>query len=533
MTLAQLEDLLQAPEGEQLEFKEAKKQYDSRKLRKYLAALANEGGGHLILGVSDERPPRVVGTEAFSNIQRDLVNIRQYLRPAPTLTASEIAHPDGRILVLTVGSRPRGQVVRCDRIAWARIGEALAQMPDDDLRAVLLEDTDVSAELCEGLGLNDLDPSAVEAFQQGIIAKTLGETSKARYAAMSRGQLLNATGLVVEGQLTLAAVLLLGNEEALVKHARNAEIVFEYRRVPTAIRYDRRFTLRRAILLAVDDLWEAVQPYAFENPIEVTDGTRVTQRPRFPERSVREALLNAITHRDYHDDESVFIRMSPDTFEITSPGPFPATITPENIAEKQYRRNRVLAEGLERCGQIERSGQGVDLMIQAAVQQAQPLPTFEEPEGATVRVTLYGRYDADGLRIMQRIPEEIWNQLDVGDLRALNAVRRGLSRREIPADAARHLIELGLIQTSGRGDSPLVFSDSFDRPLESLTVRLLDVLTQHPDGITLGEITAELAEVDTGDVKRELQWLRRQGMAYTVGRTRGARWVLEQPDVSN
>lgn len=61
-TIEQLLELLQAEEGEHLEFKEAKERYDFEKLAKYCAALANEGGGRVVLGVTDKRPRRVVGT---------------------------------------------------------------------------------------------------------------------------------------------------------------------------------------------------------------------------------------------------------------------------------------------------------------------------------------------------------------------------------------------------------------------------------------------------------------------------------------
>lgn len=54
-------------EHQNLEFKEAKTQFDNRKLYKYCVALANEGGGHLLLGIEDQPPRKVVGTSAFNN----------------------------------------------------------------------------------------------------------------------------------------------------------------------------------------------------------------------------------------------------------------------------------------------------------------------------------------------------------------------------------------------------------------------------------------------------------------------------------
>ena len=72
--------LADAPENEHLEFKEAKQQYDTTKLLRYCVALANEGGGHLVLGVSDKRPRQVVGTQAFQNRGEITARILEALR---------------------------------------------------------------------------------------------------------------------------------------------------------------------------------------------------------------------------------------------------------------------------------------------------------------------------------------------------------------------------------------------------------------------------------------------------------------------
>ena len=78
--LAELQKILDAEEDEHLEFKEAKQQYDSVKLIEYCVALANEGGGRLILGVTDSRPRKVVGTRAFSDLERIKLNCSRMRR---------------------------------------------------------------------------------------------------------------------------------------------------------------------------------------------------------------------------------------------------------------------------------------------------------------------------------------------------------------------------------------------------------------------------------------------------------------------
>ena len=331
MTPDALDRFLIDKEGPQLECKEARHGFGSKDLRKYVSALANEGGGHLVLGVTDKPPRHVTGSAACPHIQRDLHNVGQDLHPTPTLHAHEVEHAQGRVVVLTVGGRPRARAVRYDRVAWARLGESLVPLPDDRLREILLEDTDVTAEPAPDTSPEDLDPAALELFRDGVVAKSTDDEAKERYRGAEPETLLRDFGLMTRrGVLTRAAILMLGTDAVLRDIQPNAEIVFEYRRVPESIAADRRFTVRRAVLLALDDLWQKILP--LDDTVDVATGLRVTPVLRYPERSIREAILNAVVHRQYLDGESVVVRMTPETFEVTSPGPFPATVTPENVA---------------------------------------------------------------------------------------------------------------------------------------------------------------------------------------------------------
>ena len=89
--------------------------------------------------------------------------------------------------------------------------------------------------------------------------------------------------------------------------------------------------------------------------------------PTFSEIAVREALLNAVSHRDYRHPGSVFVRQFPRHIKIVSPGGFPPGITPENILDQQSPRNRRIAETFARCGLVERSGQGADRIVEECV----------------------------------------------------------------------------------------------------------------------------------------------------------------------
>lgn len=93
-------------EDQNLEFKEAKTQFDNKKLYKYCVALANEGGGHLLMEIADKPPRDVVGTAAFNNPTE--MASKLFTAIGFRVDIHEVAHPDGRVLVFEIPSRPRG-----------------------------------------------------------------------------------------------------------------------------------------------------------------------------------------------------------------------------------------------------------------------------------------------------------------------------------------------------------------------------------------------------------------------------------------
>ena len=141
ITLDTLNRWLTAPaESECLEFKEAKQQFDTTRLMRYCAALANEGGGHLVLGVSDKAPRRIVGSKAFAAVEHlNDLKARVVEKLRMRIEATELQTPDGRVLVITVPARARGQAVDFDGAYLMRAGEDLVPMTQDRLRAIFAE----------------------------------------------------------------------------------------------------------------------------------------------------------------------------------------------------------------------------------------------------------------------------------------------------------------------------------------------------------------------------------------------------------
>ncbi|GEM_PF-2831167 len=126
MTFADLEQLLTESEGDRIEFKEARSSYQFDKLVDYCAALANEGGGRVVLGATDRRPRSVVGTKAFEEPGRAVSGLMERLRVR--VTVFEIFHPTGRVLVFEVAPRPLGMPIEVNGRYLARSGDILRPM---------------------------------------------------------------------------------------------------------------------------------------------------------------------------------------------------------------------------------------------------------------------------------------------------------------------------------------------------------------------------------------------------------------------
>ncbi len=141
-TPQQIDNWRESPsEHQNLEFKEAKNQYDFRKLCGYCVAIANENGGILLLGIADKLPRPIVGTQAFPNplkTEQDLFDKLSF-----KVSVEAVCHPDGRVLVFSIPSRPKGTAYNLDGQYLMRVGERLVPMTEDQLRRIFDEkDTD-------------------------------------------------------------------------------------------------------------------------------------------------------------------------------------------------------------------------------------------------------------------------------------------------------------------------------------------------------------------------------------------------------
>lgn len=192
-------------------------------------------------------------------------------------------------------------------------------------------------------------------------------------------------------RLTVAGLLLVGREELLRSDLPGYEAV--YLRMSSDTEYDRRLDSRRPLLALVEQLAAAIEPH--NRIFTLKAGLFHFEIPDFPEEVYREALLNALVHRDYTRTAPVYLRHYPDRLEISSPGGFYGGVTPGNLlGHEPVARNRLLAEVLQRLRLVERAGMGVRRMYHVMLSFGKEPPVWEA-DTDYVRVTLRsGRTEA-------------------------------------------------------------------------------------------------------------------------------------------
>jgi ATP-dependent DNA helicase RecG len=536
-TIEQLEEWMEADsEDEHLEFKEAKTQIDSHELARYCVALANEGGGKLILGVTNAHPRMVVSSQAC----RDLARTRQRLLDQVRLRveAEEVRHPAGRVVVFHVPSRSLGRAVSYEGAFWMRIGQSLVPMTWERLEQIRAEAApDFSAQVLKGTDLACLDPKALRGFRSLWIRKSGND----RLRTLTDEQLLTDAELMLGGQLTRAALTLLGTSAALRQHQLGqAEVIFEYRVHEESTRYDDRETYHGGFLLYHDRLWEKIN---LRNEVDqFQEGLFRWDIRAFNERVVREALLNAITHREYQHSGSVFVKQSARKLSVESPGGFPPGITVENILTEHHARNRLIAETFERCiPAVERSGQGVNAMFEQSIRESKPLPDYSRSDSYHVRVTLAGQVqDEEFLRFFEQVGQETQRTFSTDDFLVLDLARQG---EPIPPDLrgrVPRLRGLGLLEKTGYGKGTrYILSRPYYRAVgkrgaytrvkgldeETNKELLLKHIRENQDeGSPLSDLMDVLPALSVDQVRRLLRELRSEGRVHMLGMTRGARW---------
>lgn len=373
-----------ATEIQRLEFKEAKTQFDNRKLYKYCVALANEGGGHLLLGIADKPPRPVVGTVAFNNPTEMAEKI--FRAVGFRVDIEEVMHPDGRVLVFHIPSRLRGTAYHLDGAYLMRSGASLVPMSEDQLRRIFAEGAPDWLEQSskEALSAQDI----IELLDTQTFFELLGlpyPTNRAEVLTrLSQERLIDemARGYSIR---RLGAVLLAKRLTDFPDVSRKAPRVVVYSGT-SKVKTKLDQPSGKGYAVGFQGLVEFVMGQLPQN--EVIENALRKEVKLVPEITIRELVANALIHQNFtQTGMSVMIEVYSDRVEISSPGE--PLVPVERFIDGYQSRNERLADLMRRFAICEEKSSGIDKVIQAVEGYQLPAPDFR-PGFRRTDVILYG-----------------------------------------------------------------------------------------------------------------------------------------------
>jgi len=441
--------LLADSESEHLEFKEAKNSYpidgDKHSILGYCVALANEGGGKLILGITDQLPRKIVGTSAFSNIHKTEDKMYNVLKRK--IEIQELVINKNRVLVFHIPSRPIAYPLSLDGQYLMRQNGSIVPMSNEVLKKIYDEQVlDYTEKIDKTISFGDINPDAIHILRELLLNSGRSETDISR---LTDTQLLRDLRLLTEDGYTLAALILLGTEDAVQRYLPLAEIRYSFKLEESQDSMQEINIFRKGYLLYADEIWQKIDARNLNIQIQV--GLKVIQRKALDEKTIREAINNAVIHRDYSEKQSTILLQTNDFIEITSPGGFLEGVTLENILNASKPRNKLLADVLYKCGFVESLGSGVNTMYKKQLALGKEVPDFTRSDSYNVRLRLFTKIDDPAFaKYVLLIATKLGKELSDTELLTLKKVKTqhiSEKTREI-----ENLKALGLIETNYKGE---------------------------------------------------------------------------------
>ena len=373
-----------ASEHQRLEFKEAKEQFDYHKLCKYCVAIANEGGGFLILGIGDKPPRAVVGTKTCGSV------IGQAQRLFETLgfrvDVEEVVHPGGRVVVCDIPARPLGTAYHLEGAYLMRSGEALVPMTEDQLRRIFAEGRPDWAEEHAKPSLSAQD------VIDSLDTQTFFELLKLPYPTKRAGVIerLEHERLIdrIDAHYSIRRI------GALLLAKRLEDFPGLDRKAPRIVVY----TATTKLETRIDHVWANGYAVGFQGLVRyvmaqlpqnelIKDALRAEVK-LVPEIAIRELVANALIHQDLTmTGASVMIEIYSNRLEISNPGE--PLVPVERFIDGYQSRNERMASLMRRMGICEEKSSGIDRVVHTAEFYQLPAPDFRAASSRTV-AAIYG-----------------------------------------------------------------------------------------------------------------------------------------------
>ncbi|WP_419551460.1 RNA-binding domain-containing protein [Candidatus Poriferisodalis sp.] len=425
----------------------------AKQLAAEAACFANtRGGGVIIVGV-DDATGDLIGAASDVNWLR--TRLYQLTDRKVTVDIHEVEVSGVRLLVIAVPQAV--EPVPFERRFQHRRGASCVPVTSTELLQGLFADAAADPSHRESrMTLRDVSDGAVASLRRRLAA------SDHKKSSLDLRDLLARLGLLYgdSGSLNLAGEILLGQRSS-------PALDYTHRPVPGGPSDVRVHQPGLSLLEELDLVEDA---YTHHNPSrELTMGLGIVRVHAIPERSLREAILNGVCHRDWNQSDPTVIEHIGNELRVTSPGGFIGDVVAENIiTHPSQPRYRTLMSAVRQLGLAEQEGVGVDRMVADLIRIGSDPPLIELTERPAVRVVLHGRsVDASryqffaGLRMTTAdsapSPETAGDDVDVALLvwRALNPATAFLTAESCapllqrsPADATQALRRVAGYRTS-------------------------------------------------------------------------------------
>lgn len=395
MTTEEFDKILAKGETDTVEFKSWKRAKNQKEIISLavgeLIAFANHKGGTVYFGVEDN-PVEVTGCDRDYDGQRIIEGIYDKTRPS-LFTEIEDFEYEGK-LVIAISVRADGKTyTTTDGRCLKRLGKNSKPLYPDELSNVYssIQNPDFSGRIISESTLDDVNKMEVYNLKEKLRVRD----SKSTLPDLDDNEFLRDLKLTkfdgtVE-RLTVAGLLFVGKEVSIQRLLPQAEVIYLHYSSDNLEEYDSRMDMKLPLITIIDKLTDRIKAYSKIQNIQV--GLFRLEVDEFPERVFQEALLNALSHRDYQSNAAVYVKQYPDRIVIENPGGFLDGITENNIiTHPSFPRNKLIAETLQNLKYVQRTGQGVDIIFKDMVSMGKPYPRYKSYNDA-VSLTIFSAID--------------------------------------------------------------------------------------------------------------------------------------------
>lgn len=455
MEVADLDCLVAPGESETLELKTSTGELTSA-LRSACAFL-NGRGGTVVIGASPKG--KLIGQQVSDQTQQQIAQaLARFEPPAPiALRVVPLPGTDRAVVVLEAAPSPFQVPFVFEGRAYKRVGTSTLAMPQEHYQRLLLERAHVQSRwetgVAQGVTLEELDQEQV--LRTARSGAALGRMPESTGRAV--GDILDRLDVRRSGQLLHAAIVLFGNERALRDYPQCTLRLARFRGTAKSDFLDTHQVRSHAFTLLDEAMTFIRRHMAVAAHVEPGQLERV-EEPAFPPEALREALVNALSHRDYGVvGGGINVAIYDDRLEVWSSGTLPFGLRVEDLKHEHLsqQRNPLIAGVLFRHGLVEAWGRGTQKIVELCVAAGHPEPEFVEQAGAVGVRFFAGSYQPP-LRVGYDLTprqREILAALSQGGPMRLSVLRDGLPGAPPERTLRRELDELrrlGLVEASGR-----------------------------------------------------------------------------------